>query len=102
MKTAFSITAHCKMIIQVLEHSLGGTDDVRGEVILSLSTLPFQNEPTITGWYALNMEVSILFGYHIVLSFFKYQHQLLEKLRIVTLLISYGNIVSIQHIRTLM
>ena len=60
MKTAFSITAHCKMIIQVLEHSLGGTDDVRGEVILSLSTLPFQNEPTITGWYALNMEVSIL------------------------------------------
>lgn len=51
------ILAECRIIAQVCEHSLGGTDDVRGEVIIDLRSLPFDEEPTVTGWYALNMEV---------------------------------------------
>jgi hypothetical protein len=46
-----------KLIVQVCEHSLGGNDDVKGEVIIPLNSFSFRSEPTHTAWYALNNEV---------------------------------------------
>ncbi|XP_045166192.1 synaptotagmin 2-like [Mercenaria mercenaria] len=48
-----------KLIVQVSEHSLGGNDDVKGEVIIPLNTFSFHSEPTHTAWYALNMETDL-------------------------------------------
>ncbi|KAH3872547.1 synaptotagmin-5-like [Dreissena polymorpha] len=48
-----------KIVFQVCEHSLGGSDDVRGEVIIPLSSFSFYDEPIHTAWYMLNMETDL-------------------------------------------
>lgn len=63
----------CRLIVQVCEHSLGGNDDVRGEVIISLNTFSFHSEPTHTAWYALNMETDLSISGHIDVSI-AFQH----------------------------
>ena len=47
-----------KLVVQVIDHALGGRDDVRGEVIINLNQFSFRSEPILTAWYELNMEVT--------------------------------------------
>ena len=46
-------------MVQVLDHALGGRDDVKGEVIINLNQFSFRSEPVLTAWYQLNMEVNM-------------------------------------------
>ena len=46
-----------KVIVQVIDHTIGGHDDVRGEVLINLNQFDFRSEPVLTAWYQLNMEV---------------------------------------------
>ena len=48
-----------KLVVQVLDHALGGRDDVKGEVIINLNQFSFRSEPVLTAWYQLNMEVKM-------------------------------------------
>lgn len=48
-----------KLVVQVLDHALGGRDDVKGEVIINLSQFSFRSEPVLTAWYQLNMETDL-------------------------------------------
>ncbi|WAR25135.1 SYT7-like protein [Mya arenaria] len=48
-----------RLLVQVCEHSLGGSDDVRGEVIIALNSFSFHESPTFTAWYTLNMETDL-------------------------------------------
>ena len=46
-----------KVVVQVIDHTIGGHDDVRGEVLINLNQFDFRSEPVLTAWYQLNMEV---------------------------------------------
>lgn len=48
-----------KLVVQVIDHALGGRDDIRGEVIINLNQFSFRSEPILTAWYQLNMETDL-------------------------------------------
>ena len=61
-----------KLVVQVLDHALGGRDDVKGEVIINLNQFSFRSEPVLTAWYQLNMEVKMAWAKNVSISFTTY------------------------------
>lgn len=49
-----------QMVLQMWDHDLANQDDFLGEVIVEMKSLSFQEEPVITAWYDLKMEVNLL------------------------------------------
>jgi hypothetical protein len=45
------------MIVQVWDYDVAERDDFLGEVIVNIQTFNFQEEPIITAWFDLRMEV---------------------------------------------
>ncbi|KAL3853077.1 hypothetical protein ACJMK2_016656 [Sinanodonta woodiana] len=48
-----------KLIAQVVDHSLGGLDEILGETIIDLKNFDFRNNPVHTAWYCLNAETDL-------------------------------------------
>lgn len=54
-----SALGQSKLVVQVLDHALGGRDDIKGEVVINLNQFSFRSEPVLTAWYQLNTETDL-------------------------------------------